>query len=198
MYQENRTLEDQVNSKGSKLWMRMNDNSKSEKMRAMFVQQHGGFFIKDGNHWKWKSPVDEKNGYWLKNIHTNEKVFFDNMSEFGRQHGLTTVKICELLNGKRKTYKGWTAVELRAVKETTGAQKKLKKKKPKKTQITMSAIFVDTTTNQILKVPSISEFAKLNNLDYANLRKLAIGKAKTYKHLKLYNPLEAYNASPEG
>jgi hypothetical protein len=35
-------------------------------------------------------------------------------------------------------------------------------------------------------------------LDYANLRKVAVGKAKTYKNLKLYNPLEKYNESSEG
>lgn len=197
-YQQQKTLEEQVNTKGSKLWMRMNDNSKAEKMRTLFVQQNGGVFVKDENYWKWKSPVDLKNGYWLKNIHTNEKVFFENMTEFGKQNGLTTVKICELLNGKRKTYKGWAAVELRPIKETQGAQKKVKKQKPKKIQITKSAIFVDTNTNQIIQVPSIAEFAKLNNLDYANLRKLAIGKSKSYKHLKLYNPLENSNDSLEG
>jgi hypothetical protein len=198
MYQEQKTLEEQVNTKGTKLWVKMNDNSKSEKMRALFVQQNGGFFLKEGMYWVWKSPVEEKNGYWLKRVDTGQKTFFLNMSEFGRQNGLTTVKICELLNGKRKTYKGWTAVEIRPVKETEGAAKKEKKKKKKKIQITMSAIFVDQTTNEIIKIPSIAEFARQNNLDYANLRKLALGKSKSYKNLKLYNPLEPYNGSAEG
>ena len=194
-YLEQKTLEDQVNTKGTKLWMQMNDNSKAAKMRALFIQNHGGVFVQDGRYWKWRSPIDEKNGYWLKRVDTGEKTFFDNMSEFGRIHGLTPVKICELLNGKRKTYKGWTAVELRAVKQTEGAAKKLKKPKKKKIAITKSATFVDIRTNEIINVDSIAEFAKANNLDYANLRKLAMGKAKTYKHLKLYNPLEI---SPEG
>lgn len=194
-YLEQKTLEDQVNTKGTKLWMQMNDNSKAPKMRALFVQNHGGVFVQEGRYWKWRSPIDEKNGYWLKRVDTGEKTFFDNMSEFGRIHGLTPVKICELLNGKRKTYKGWTAVEVRAVKQTEGAAKKLKKPKKKKIAITKSAMFVDTRTNELINVASIAEFAKANNLDYANLRKLAMGKAKTYKHLKLYNPLEI---SPEG
>jgi len=197
MFHENRSLEDAVNTRGSKLWIQMNDNSKASLRRAAFVRDHGGLFLPNGKYWIWKSPIDEKNGYWLKRVDSGEKVFFENMSEFGRLHGLTTVKICELLNGKRKTYKGWTAVEIRPVKQTEGANKKLKKPKKKKTQITMSAMFVDITTNQLLQVPNISEFAKQNNLDYANLRKLAIGKAKSYKNLKLYNPLEQYNASPE-
>jgi len=197
-YHEEKTIEDLVNTKGTKLWMQMNDNSKAAKMRAMFIQKHGGFFIKENNNWIWKSPVQEQNGYWLKRVDTGEKVFFSNMSEFGQKHGLTSVKICELLNGKRKTYKGWTAVEIRPVKETEGAKVKAKAPKKKKIKITMTAVFVDITTNEIINVSNIFEFAKDNNLDYANLRKLAIGKSKTYKNLKLYNPLEKYKASSEG
>jgi hypothetical protein len=198
MYQEQKTLEDQVNTKGTKLWMQMNDNSKAAKLRALFVQNNGGFFIQEGRYWIWKSPIEEQNGYWLKRVDTGEKVFFTNMTEFGNKNGLSCVKICELMNGKRKTYKGWTAVELRPVKATEGAKKKIKKPKKKKIQITMSAIFVDIRTNEQISVSSISQFAKDNNLDYANLRKLVIGQAKTYKHLKLYNPLEIPNESTEG
>lgn len=198
MYHEQKTLEDMVNTRGSKLWIQMNDNSKASKFRAQFVQQNGGFFLQEGRYWIWKSPVIQANGYWLKRVDTGEKTFFTNMTEFGKQHDIGVVKICELLNGKRKTYKGWTAVEIRPVKETEGARVKKKKPKKKKIQITKSAIFVDITTNQIIQVPSLADFAKENNLDYANLRKLAIGKAKTYKNLKLYNPLEKYNGSPEG
>lgn len=197
MYLENRTLEETVNKRGTKLWIQMNDSSKSDQRRDSFIKEHGGVFLKDGKYWKWKSPIDEKNGYWLKRVDTGEKTFFENMSEFGRIHGLTTVKICELLNGKRKTYKGWTAVELRAIKETSGAIKKIKKPKKKKVKITLSAILVDTNTNEIVNVSNIFDFAKQNNLDYANLRKLAIGKSKSYKNFKLFNPLEKYNASPE-
>ena len=197
-YQEIKTLEDQVNTRGTKLWQRMNDNSKAEKMRSIFVQEHGGFFIQEGRYWKWKSPVDERNGYWLKRVDTEEKVFFENMTEFGNKHGLAPVKICELLNGKRKTYKGWTAVEIRAVKDRQGSFKKEKKEERVKIPITKTVTLIDTTTNQVLYVTNISQFAKLNNLDYANLKKLAAGKMKTYKNLKLFNPLEKYTESPEG
>lgn len=196
-YQEIKTLEDQVNTRGTKLWMQMNDNSKAAKFRALFTQQHGGFFLQDGRYWIWKSPVEEKNGYWLKRVDTGEKTFFENMTEFGKANGLSAVKICELLNGKRKTYKGWTAVELRPVKTNEGPRVKAKKPKKKKIAITKEVILVDINTNQILNIPNLSEFAKQNNMDYANLRKVALGKAKTYKNLKLYNPLEKYNASPE-
>jgi hypothetical protein len=196
-YHEERTLEENVNSRGSKLWTRMNDNSKAAKNRAAFIQEHGGFFVPDGKFWKWNTPVKEKNGYWLKKVDTQEKVFFESMTEFGQKHGLTPVKICELLNGKRKTYKGWTAVEIRAIKENTGSFEKAKEPKKQKIAITMGAIFEDIKTGEVMNVASIAEFAKQNNLDYANLRKLAKGKAKTYKNLKLYNPIEKYKASSE-
>lgn len=197
-YHELKTLEDQVNTRGSRLWTQMNDNSKASKLRDLFVNKHGGFFIQDGKYWKWKSPIEEKNGYWLKRVDTGEKVFFENMSEFSRQNAIGVVKICELLNGKRKTYKGWTAVEIRPVKETEGPRVKQKKAKKVKVPITKEVTLVDTNTNEILHILNLSEFAKTNNLDYANLRKIAIGKAKTYKNLKLYNPLEKYKETPEG
>jgi hypothetical protein len=197
-YQEIKTIEEQVNSRGTKLWIQMNDNSKAPKRRELFVQTYGGFFIQDGNYWIWKSPIEEKNGYWLKRVDTGEKVFFENMTEFGKKHQIGVVKICELLNGKRKTYKGWTAVEIRPVKENPGGNKKEKKKKKKKIPVTKEVILVDMNTNQVLNISNLSEFAKNNNLDYANLRKVSIGKAKTYKNFKLYNPLEIYKASPEG
>ena len=131
-YREEKTLETIVNTKGTKLWIKMNDNSKAQKNRNLFVQQHGGFFIKEGSYWKWKCEEDKLNGYWLKKVDTEEKVFFENMSEFGRNNGLTAVKICELLNGKRKTYKGWTAVEIREVKDGEGSYKKEKNQRKKR------------------------------------------------------------------
>jgi predicted transcriptional regulator len=45
--------------------------------------------------------------------------------------------------------------------------------------------------------PNLSQFAKQNNLDYSALKKLVNGRAKTYKNLKVYNPLEKYKDSQE-
>ena len=96
-----RTETDEVNRPGSRIWVMMNDNSKAKLFRTQFVSKHGGSFYREGMFWKWRSPVKEANGYWLKNVNTGEKVFFESMAEFGKKHGLTSVKICELLNGKR-------------------------------------------------------------------------------------------------
>ena len=175
----------------------MNENSKAANNRNWFVQQNGGFFSKIGRQWLWTSAVKEKNGYWLKRVDTEEKVFFENMTEFGNQHGLTPVKICELLNGKRKTYKGWTAVEIREVKDGVGSHEKVKEETPKKIAITKTHIFIDMATKQQVVVPNLFQFAKANNFDYTSLKKLAKGKIKSYKNLKLYNPLEGYKDSPD-
>jgi hypothetical protein len=189
-YHEIRTLEQTVNSRGSRLWTQMNDNSKSSKNRNNFCQSHGGFFKREGKWWKWVPPEDEKNGYWLKRVDSGERVFFENMSKFGEEHGLTPVKICELLNGKRKTYKGWTAVEIREVKDGEGSHFKVKKEQPQKIAITKQIVFQDTITKQIYVVDNVGKFAKENNLDANALYKVGRGKAKSYKNLILFNPFK--------
>lgn len=185
-----RTETDEVNRPGSRIWLMMNDNSKAFLLRNQFISKHGGSFYKEGRSWKWRSPAKEKNGYWLKNIHTEEKVFFENMTEFGKKHGLTSVKICELLNGKRKTYKGWTAVELRAVKDSVGAN--VDEKEPEKQKVVTynGAVFQHMVTKEIIQIDNIYQFCKQNGMTPSNLYKVATGKAKSYKNLKLYNPLQ--------
>lgn len=189
-YLEQKTLQDTVNSKGTKFWIKMNDNSKAAKNRAAFVAEHGGFFSRGPVGWIWNTPVQEQNGYWLKRIDTEEKVFFTNMKEFGDKHDISSVKICELLNGKRKTYKGWTAVEVREVKDGVGRVEKIQEKKPEKIMVTKEATFVDRTTGEIINVSNIGQFARDNNIDPNALYKLARGKIKSYKNLKLFNPFE--------
>lgn len=185
-----RTETDEVNRPGSRIWLMMNDNSKAAILRTQFISKHGGSFYREGRSWKWRSPAKEKNGYWLKNIHTEEKVFFENMTEFGKKHGLTPVKICELLNGKRKTYKGWTAVELRAVKDSVGAH--VDEKEPEKQKLVTynGAVFQHMVTKEIIQIDNIYQFCKQNGMTPSNLYKVATGKAKSYKNLKLYNPLQ--------
>ena len=128
---------------------------------------------------------------------TGEKVFFENMTEIGKTHGLTPVKICELLNGKRKTYKGWTAVEIREVKETVGSHVNMEEPKKKKIIPVKSVTFQNKDTGEIVNVVNLKEFSRITGLDYGNVKKLASGKVKSCKNYKLYDPLEAYKPSPE-
>jgi hypothetical protein len=183
-----RTPQDDVNKKGSKMWIEMNDNSRAKFCRDLFIKKYGGFFKFEKNNWVWISPVKEHNGYWLKNINTNEKVFFSSMGDFAKNNGMTSVKICELLTGKRKTYKGWTAVETRDVKETTGQHIKQKEPKKKKIAMTKTVLLQNIETNEIINVINIKKFAKQNNIPSSNLYKLVNGKYKTVKNFKLYSP----------
>jgi hypothetical protein len=185
-----KTLEEQVNRKNSPLWLRMNDNSRSKLFRDKFVKDNGGMFEKDGRYWVWISPTKINNGYWLKRVDTDEKVFFQSMKEFGEKNGLSSVKICELLNGKRKTYKGWTAVELREVGERTGQKIKEKAPEPVKVKVFEGATFQNIKTKEVFYIENISEYARLNNFSSSDLYKVARGKAKSYKGLKLFNPLD--------
>lgn len=185
-----RTEIDEVNRPGSKTWLMMNDNSKSGFMRQKFVEKNGGSFYRQGRSWRWRSPATEKNGYWLKRADTGEKTFFENMTEFGKEQGMSVVKICELLNGKRKTYKGWTAVELRPVKESVGSNVKEKEPEKQKVVIYTGGTFQHMVTKEIIQIDNISQYCKQNNMSPSNLYKVALGKAKSYKNLKLYNPLE--------
>jgi hypothetical protein len=188
---------DDINRRNSKLWSMMNDNSKAAKNRAKFVQQNGGFFTQEGRYWIWTNPVKEQNGNWLKRADTGEKFFFENLTEFGKLHGLTPVKICELLNGKRKTYKGWTAVEVRPVQDRTGSREKIEEPKKQQIKVHKSAIFQNKTTGELVTVSNLKQFAESNNIDYGCIKKLSNGKVKSCKNFQLYDPLAAYKPSSE-
>jgi hypothetical protein len=184
-----RTPQEEVNRKNSKVWIQMNDNSRAKACRDHFVKTYGGFFQYKNREWVWVSPETEHNGYRLKNVNTGEIVFFTNMKEFGEKWGLSSVKICELLTGKRKTYKGWTANELREVKQTTGQHIKKKAPKKKKVAMTKQVTLQDINTNELIIVNNIKQFAKDHGIFPGNLYKLVNGQGKVVKNFKLYNPL---------
>ena len=157
------TPQEAVNQKGSKYWIQMNDNSRAQTAREKFVEQ-------------------------LKNIHTEEKVFFSNMAEFAKSQGMTSGKICELLNGRRKTYKGWTAVELRPVKDSVAQHVKAKEVKKKLIGVPKIVNLQNMDTNEVILVTNIKQFAKENKLFPGSLYKLLNGKVKTVKNFKLHTP----------
>lgn len=182
-------LEERVNRRNTKLWFMMNENSRSNLHREQFVKDNGGMFYQnDRGDWMWKNDYVVKNGYWLKRRDTGEKVFFENMSEFCRKNDLSIVKICEIMNGKRKSYKGWEPVELRAVKEGPGSHKNIGTNPAhnKKYEIvTQTAIFKNWLTNEIVLVNNIPEFAKKINGQRKELYQVAQGKKKSYKEWTL-------------
>lgn len=182
-------LEERVNRRNTKLWFMMNENSRSHLHREKFVQDNGGMFYKnDRGEWMWKNDYVVKNGYWLKRKDTGEKVFFENMSEFCRKNDLSIVKICEIMNGKRKSYKGWEPVEIRAVKDGPGSHKNIgtnPANNKKYEVVTQTAIFKNWVTNEIVLVNNIPEFAQKINGQKKELYLVAQGKKKSYKEWTL-------------
>jgi hypothetical protein len=182
-------LEERVNRRNTKLWFMMNENSRSHLHREQFVKDNGGLFYQnDRGEWMWKNDYVVKNGYWLKRKDTGEKVFFENMSEFCRKNDLSIVKICEIMNGKRKSYKGWEPVEIRPVKDGPGSHKNVGSNpanNKKYEVVTQTAIFKNWLTNEIVLVNNIPEFAKRINGQKKELYLVAQGKKKSYKEWTL-------------
>lgn len=176
---------ERVNKRNTKLWFMMNENSRAPLHREQFVQNNGGMFYQnEKGEWLWRNEYIVKNGYWLMRQDTGEKVFFDNMSEFCRKHDLSIVKICEIMNGKRKSYKGWVPVEVRPVKETVGAHKNVGENpdlKPKFEIVTQTAIFKNWKTNEIVLVTNIPSFAEKIGAQKTDIYAVAQGKKKYYK-----------------
>jgi DNA-binding phage protein len=50
---------------------------------------------------------------------------------------------------------------------------------------------------EIIVIDNMAQYAKERGWDHRNLYKVARGKAKSYKNLKLFNPLEQYRPSPD-
>jgi hypothetical protein len=182
-------IEERVNRRNTKLWFMMNENSRSHLHREKFVQDNGGMFYQnDKGEWLWRNDYIVKNGYWLKRKDTGEKVFFESMSEFCKKHDLSIVKICEIMNGKRKSYKGWEPVEIRPVKETPGASRSIGENPANKKKyeiVTQTAIFKNWETNEIVLVTNIPEFAKKINGQKKELYMVAKGQKKSYKEWTL-------------
>jgi len=188
-------IAERVNKRNTKLWFMMNENSRSSLHREQFVKANGGMFYQnDRGEWLWRSEFLVKNGYWLMRQDTGEKVFFENMSEFCRKHDLSIVKICEIMNGKRKSYKGWVPVEVRPVKDGPGSHKNIGENpdnKPKYEVVYQTAIFKNWLTNEIVLVTNIPDFAKKIDGDFKELYNLAQGKKKFYKEWTLATSTEA-------
>ena len=182
-------IETRVNKRNTKLWFMMNENSRASMHREHFVQQNGGMFYQnERGDWLWRNEFVVKNGYWLRKRETGEKVFFDNMSEFCRKHDLSIVKICEIMNGKRKSYKGWEPIEVRDVKEGPGAHKNIGENPIHKKDyevVTKTAIFKNWKTNEIILVTNISEFCKKINGSSKDVYAVANGNKHSYREWTL-------------
>jgi hypothetical protein len=108
-------LKQSVNRKNSRAWVKANDSANSHLYRDAFVKKHGGLFEKMGGVWVWteKVPVvgTEPTKLWIFHKSDGGTYMVQNFMEFCRIHDLSKSAMYELMNGKRKSHKGFVKVE---------------------------------------------------------------------------------------
>jgi hypothetical protein len=103
-----------VNKPNTREWVRANGSTNSKLYREEFVNKYGGQFVKNGKSWLWEEIVDEKpqpNKLWLFTKTDGISYMVENFMEFCRLHELSKSAMYELMNGKRKSHKGFIKVE---------------------------------------------------------------------------------------
>lgn len=121
-----------VNRKGSFTWVKMNDDAQSNYFRNVFLQKHGGQFVKNGRTWEWQprpeeiiildpaisrpaNPIKEEPKEpvktWIFHDKDGNVVKTQNIQEFCKEHQLTRSSLYEVISGKRKHHKGFVFVE---------------------------------------------------------------------------------------
>jgi len=121
-----------VNRKGSFTWIKINDDAQSKYFRSIFLQKHGGEFVKRGNIWEWQPKAEqiivlepsfsepanpikdepkEPAKTWIFTDKDGGVVKTQNIQEFCKEHKLTRSSLYEVISGKRKHHKGFVFVE---------------------------------------------------------------------------------------
>jgi len=106
-----------VNKPNTREWALFNGNSKGEQNRTKFLEKHGGEFTKSPAGWRWNSGVKKT----LSFVHTKKsrtiyiftdkegiKYITDNFEKFCRDRNINSSAMYDVINGKRKTFKGFT------------------------------------------------------------------------------------------
>lgn len=124
---------DHVNRKNTRVWVRMNEDSRSAHFRAKFLKEHGGQFVKEGRYWKWielnfEQMIKKHFEDFMKNFKMpppviakekgkayvfkkdNEEVHVQNLFEYCMENNLMRSAMYDLMSGKRKSYKGYKFV----------------------------------------------------------------------------------------
>jgi len=108
---------DNVNKRNSREWSLFNENSRGENNRARFVEKYGGEFVKINKSWVWNSRVKKKMDF----AHTKKKrtiyiftdkdgikYITDNFTSFCKDRNINDAAMYDVINGKRKSFKGFT------------------------------------------------------------------------------------------
>jgi len=108
-----------VNRRNSVTWTACNDDSRSNIWRKLFIDYYGGKFVRVGRYWKWdENKKDETpRKCWIFSKE-NKEIRITHFSDYCKENNLSRAAMYEVMNGKRKQYKGYTfiAEELYGVK----------------------------------------------------------------------------------
>jgi hypothetical protein len=104
-----------VNRKNSRAWVKANESNNSDLYRNAFVQKYGGMFERMGGVWVWRDKVANKvadpTKLWIFHKSDGMTYMVQNFMDFCRIHDLSKSAMYELMNGKRKSHKGFVKVE---------------------------------------------------------------------------------------
>jgi hypothetical protein len=103
-----------INVKNTKMWVKANESSNSNKFRDAFVQRYGGIFKKQGSSWVWSEHFEEKiqpSRAWLFTRNDGVSFMVENFMEFCRINSLSKSAMYELMAGKRKSHKGFVKID---------------------------------------------------------------------------------------
>jgi hypothetical protein len=100
---------EEVNKRNSLTWTACNDDSRSAYWRSSFKNKFGGEFSKEGRSWVWKEnkPVEIPRRCFVFEKE-NKEVKIVNFMEYCKQNDLNRSAMYEVMQGKRKQYKGYT------------------------------------------------------------------------------------------
>jgi hypothetical protein len=111
-----------VNKRNTREWALFNGNSKGQSNRDKFVEKHGGEFKKIGAEWVWESRVKKtiefahtkkKRTIYIFTDKDGIKYITDNFTGFCRDRKINDSAMYDVINGKRKSFKGFTVERIR-------------------------------------------------------------------------------------
>jgi|TARA_R110001583_G_scaffold20915_8_gene79771 hypothetical protein len=106
---------EEVNKKNTNTWRRMNDDSKKFNWRRKFIEKFGGSFKQISRlfvEWQEDTPKTEESPKERIISLINPQgdvVEIENFTKYCRENDLSRSALYEVLRGKRKQHKGYTA-----------------------------------------------------------------------------------------
>ena len=105
-----------VNRRNTREWAFFNGNSRGEQHRNKLIEKHGGYWEKKGREWYWHNNTvktlnfpntTKPRAIFLFTNKDGTNYITDNFTGFCREHSINASAMHEVLQGKRKQFKGF-------------------------------------------------------------------------------------------